>query len=116
MMERQIMTIESLEEVGANVEEGLARCLGKKDFYLKMVNMALSNQNFELLGASLKEKNFDRAFELCHSLKGVVGNVSLSPLYDSLCSLTEKLRSHADGDYDTLFGEVMAAREKFLSL
>ena len=45
-----MMTIESLKAAGANVEEGLSRCLNKEDFYLKMVNMGLTNQNFQLLG------------------------------------------------------------------
>jgi len=48
-----MMTIESLKAAGANVEEGLYRCLGKEDFYLKMVRMGLSSQNFGLLEESL---------------------------------------------------------------
>ena len=111
-----MMTIESLKEAGANVEEGLARCLGKEDFYLKMVNMALSNQNFELLESPLKEKNFDKAFELSHSLKGVIGNVSLAPLCNLICTLTENLRSHKDDDNSTLYEQIVAERKKFLSL
>ena len=34
-----MITIESLKAYGADVEEGLARCLNKEDFYLKMVNL-----------------------------------------------------------------------------
>ncbi|MCR5401960.1 MAG: Hpt domain-containing protein [Treponema sp.] len=111
-----MITIEALKEAGANVQEGLERCLGKEDFYLKQVNMGLTNQNFELLEASLKEKDLDRAFEICHSLKGVIGNLSLTPLYELICSLTEKLRSKSDEDYSALYDQIMAVRQKFLSL
>ena len=34
-----MLTIENLKEFGANVEEGVARCMGLNDFYLKLVNM-----------------------------------------------------------------------------
>ena len=110
------MTIESLKAAGANVEEGLARCLNKEDFYLKMVNMGLNNQNFQLLGPALEAKDFDRAFELCHSLKGVIGNLSLTPLYDLICQLTEMLRSKTDTDYTGLYSQIMTMQEKLLSL
>ena len=36
-----MMTIDSLREFGADVDTGLARCLGKEDFYLRMVGLAL---------------------------------------------------------------------------
>ena len=110
------MTVESLKAAGANVEEGLARCLNKEDFYLKMVNMGLTNQNFQLLGPALEAKDFDRAFELCHSLKGVIGNLSLTPLYDLICQLTEMLRSKTDTDYTDLYSQIMTMQKKLLAL
>ncbi|MBQ9282309.1 MAG: hypothetical protein IJ207_08950 [Treponema sp.] len=50
------MTIEKLRQLGADVNTGLARCLNKEDFYLKMVNMALSDSKFEELGGCCKIK------------------------------------------------------------
>lgn len=111
-----MMTIESLKAAGANVEEGLARCLNKEDFYLKMVNMGLNNQNFQLLGPALEAKDFDRAFELCHSLKGVIGNLSLTPLYDLICTLTEMLRSKNYTDCTGLYSQIMTMQKKLLAL
>ena len=110
------MTIEALKNAGVNVEEGLTRCLGKEDFYLKMVNMGLNNQNFQLLGPAIEAKDFDRAFELCHSLKGVIGNLSLTPLYDLICTLTEMLRSKTDTDCTDLYIQIMTMQKKLLAL
>ena len=111
-----MITVESLKAAGANVEEGLARCLNKEDFYLKMVNMGLTNQNFQLLGPALEAKDFDRAFELCHSLKGVIGNLSLTPLYDLICTLTEMLRSNTDTDCTDIYSQIMTMQKKLLAL
>ena len=110
------MTVESLKAAGANVEEGLARCLNKEDFYLKMVNMGLNNQNFQLLGPALESKDYNKAFELCHSLKGVIGNLSLTPLYDLICQLTEILRSKTDTDCTGLYSQIMTMQKKLLAL
>ena len=116
-----MISIESLKAAGANIEEGLARCLNKEDFYLKMVNMGLNNQNFELLGPALESKDYDKAFELCHSLKGVIGNLSLTPLYDLICALTEKLRTRTDADasapdYADLYKQIIALQKNLLAL
>ena len=116
-----MITIEALKAAGANVEEGLSRCLNKEDFYLKMVSMGLNNQNFQLLGPVLDSKDYDKAFELCHSLKGVIGNLSLTPLYDLICVLTEKLRARTDladlGDeYNQLYTQIIVMQKKLLSL
>ena len=110
--------IDALKAAGADVEEGLARCLGKEDFYLKMVNMGLTNQNFELLQTPLNEKDYEKAFELCHSLKGVIGNLSITPLYDLICSLTEMLRSRTapDADYINIYNQIIEMQKKLLSL
>ena len=110
------MTIEALKEAGADVEAGLKRCLGKEDFYLRLVKMGLENENFELLKEPLNQKDFDRAFELCHSLKGVTGNLSLTPLYDLVCSLTEMLRSKIDTDYTEIYNQIISLQKKLLSL
>ena len=85
--------LDSLKAAGADTEDGLKRCLGKEDFYLKMVNLALKNENFELLEGALKTEDYVKSFELCHALKGVIANVSLTPLYDLISDLTEKLRA-----------------------
>ena len=123
-----MMSIEALKEAGINVDDGLSRCLGKEDFYLKMVNLGLSNQNFQLLLPALQEKNYKNAFELCHSLKGVIGNLSLSPFYELICNLTESLRklSLSPGKQDSpstnqdellnLYEQIISMQKKLLSL
>ena len=75
------MTIDSLRTFGANVDEGLERCMGMEDFYLEMIELGLSDEIFENLGHLLERGNADEAFETVHALKGVIGNLSLTPLY-----------------------------------
>ena len=76
------MTIDSLREFGANVDEGLERCMGMEDFYIEMIELGMSDERFELLGKNLEAKDLEEAFETVHALKGVIGN--LAPA-DRLC-------------------------------
>ncbi|MBR2280548.1 MAG: Hpt domain-containing protein [Ruminococcus sp.] len=92
------MTIESLKEFGADTETGLNRCLGNTDFYLSLVKMALDDQSFSNLAAAIATNNLDSAFEFAHALKGVYGNVALTPVYEPICELTEHLRNKENVD------------------
>lgn len=116
--------LDSLKAAGADTEDGLKRCLGKEDFYLKMINLALKNENFELLEGALQAEDYVKSFELCHALKGVIANVSLTPLYVLISDLTEKLRAstgtvHVETggeDFLELYKKIREIQKKFLSL
>ena len=112
------MTLEALKAYGANTEEGLARCLNNESFYLKMVNLALADRNFEELKRAMDAGDARAAFEAAHALKGSIGNVALTPVYQPACALTELLRG-ADvvgNGGEALLTEIMAQREKALKL
>ena len=107
------MTIEKLRELGANVDEGLERCMGMEDFYMEMIELGMSDEKFEKLGEVLEAGNLDEAFEQVHALKGVIGNLALTPLYESICELTEHLRIKEDVDYKSLYDKILSQREIF---
>ena len=109
------MTIEMLRELGANVEEGLERCMGMEDFYIEMVELGLSDERFEELGPTLEAGDLDNAFEQVHALKGVIGNLALTPLYETVCELTEHLRAKEQMDYKPLYEKLISQRKEFSS-
>ncbi len=111
-----MITIESLREFGADVDTGLARCLGKEDFYIKMVNLGLKDPRFVAIKAELDSKNLTAAFEMAHALKGVVGNLALTPLYEPLEKITNLLRANTDTDYSEIYEEIKNKYEKLLSI
>ena len=87
-----MLTIAALKEFGANTAEGMARCLNNEAFYLKLVNMGLKDENFERLKAALDARDTVQAFEAAHALKGSLGNLALTPLYEPISALAERLR------------------------
>ncbi len=96
-----MITIEGLKEFGADVDIALARCMNNEEFYMKQVNKVLADTSFEKLKEAVGNGDMDTAFELSHGLKGVWGNLGLTPLYDPVAEMTEHLRNKADRDYST---------------
>ena len=110
------MTIDSLKAFGANIDEGLERCMGMEDFYLEMVELGISDERFDNLGPLLKADNLDEAFETVHALKGVIGNLALTPLYETINEITEHLRGREKIDYSPLYEKLISQRDAIKSL
>ena len=110
-----MLTIAKLQEYGVNTKEGLARCMGMEAFYFRMLGMGLKNDSFDKLEASLAAGNLEESFELSHALKGVVGNLALTPIYTPLADMTEMLRAKKDADYVEMYKPILELRNKLLA-
>ena len=111
-----MLTLEKLQEFGVDTKEGLNRCMNMEAFYFKMINMGLSNEYFDTLGKALEENNLDEAFEAAHALKGVIGNLALTPIYKPLADMTELLRAKKSADYVKIYKPIKEIRDKMLQL
>ena len=111
-----MLSIEALRRFGANTQEGLGRCMNNEAFYLRLVNMALQDKGFDTLAAALESGNKQAAFEAAHALKGVLGNLALTPLYERASELTELLRADEETDYKTLLDDILRQRDALAAL
>ena len=111
------MTINDLQEFGANTAEGLGRLLNNEDFYIRMVKMAAADDSgIETLKAAIAQKDLKAAFDAAHGLKGSLGNLALSPLYDPIAEMTELLRVETDTDYSGYLKEIETQWSKLKEL
>ncbi len=103
-----MLTIDGLKKFGANTDEGLGRCMKNEMLYLRLVGMVVNDQNYGKLSAAIESGDLKAGFEAAHALKGVLGNLSLTPIYEPVSKLTEMLRHPENGgDYRPLYDEVM---------
>ncbi len=94
-----MLTVNALRALGANVEDGLKRCLNNEAFYLRMVDKAVTELHTDDLKTALAAGDLDKAFEHCHAMKGVLANLSLTQALKPVSEMTELLRAHTACDY-----------------
>ena len=111
-----MLTIEALNRFGADTKEGLNRCMNNEDIYLRLVDMGLNDTNFEKLSAAVNAGDKKAAFEAAHALKGVMGNLSLTPLFTIASEMTELLRAKKDADYPAYLKQLLEKRAELLSM
>lgn len=106
-----MLTIDQLREIGVQPEDGMKRCMDDENFYLTLVKMVPGDAGFQNLEIALGEQDLDAAFEAAHALKGVLGNLSLTPLYEPVQEITELLRSRTEMDYTPLLETILEQRK-----
>ncbi len=83
-----------------------------ESLYLRLVNMIPEEKNFAALENALDKGDLDAAFAAAHALKGVLGNLSLTPMYEKASEITELLRAKTQTDYALLIRELMDMRSE----
>ncbi|MBO4501797.1 MAG: Hpt domain-containing protein [Clostridia bacterium] len=111
-----MLTIASLEELGVNTREGLERCLSNEQFYLRLVRKSMEDENCEKLRDALEKGDLDTAFTLAHTLKGVYGNLALTPLFTIVNEMTELLRARTQADYSAMTCELITKKNAIKAL
>ena len=110
-----------LEECGADVETTLKRFMNNDAIYQKFLGKFPNDPNYANLGTNLEAGAFDEAYKCEHALKGVVGNLGLTPIYEKVSTLVEELRNKAAEEVDAaraneLWQEIKTVYEKFISV
>lgn len=98
---------EILESYGADYDSTMNRVMNSESMYLKLLDMFFADKSMDLLKEALHSGNLPEAFEAAHTLKGMTGNMGLTPLYDAVCILVEPLRRGSEEeDYLALYQDV----------
>ncbi|MDD4369709.1 MAG: hypothetical protein PHD56_01300 [Anaerostipes sp.] len=86
------MEIEYLKAHGVNYDDGLKRFMGNNELYEKYLRKLPADANFAKLEHALNTENFEDAFTYAHTLKGIVGNLSIDDFFHTLYDVVESLR------------------------
>ena len=90
--------------------------MGNEAFYFKLIGKVIDDKNFRALEDAVAAKDLDAAFDAAHSLKGVLGNLALTPIYEPVFEITELLRERKDIDYSEYLKTISEKRSELASL
>lgn len=108
--------LEDLRNENCDVDGAMERCLNDESFYLSCLKEVFKDTNFEKIGIEIKKGNIDTVFECSHSLKGVVGNLGITPLYNKLIEIVNDLRNGNTTNIERTFEDIIEIRNKFASI
>lgn len=93
--------LEELKTMGVDVDDGLKRVMGKEGSYIKFLGKFVKMMNEEAVRPDFADAELEETIGKVHSIKGVSGNLSISPVYDAYTEILDQLRN----------GQIEEARE-----
>ncbi|MEG2658885.1 MAG: Hpt domain-containing protein [Clostridiales bacterium] len=85
----------------------MARFLDDVDLYKSCFTIFLDDEAFEKLDQALAAKDYKEAFGHAHTLKGVAGNMGLTPIYEIICTMVEALRKNDYANVDEYYAKIL---------
>ncbi|MEG1537193.1 MAG: Hpt domain-containing protein [Clostridiales bacterium] len=110
--------LQKLQEYGADVDGAMGRFLNDVPLYKTCFTIFLEDEAFLKLAQALEERDYQNAFTYAHTIKGVAGNMGLTPLYQVICHIVEALRKNdysCLSDYQAEMMEQLDKLEKVLA-
>lgn len=86
--------VDELKELGANVDEAMQRFMNNAALYEKMLKKLPNMMKGKQVMEAIETGNIDGAIEIAHTLKGVLGNLSITPLYEAYTDIVALLRQN----------------------
>ncbi len=85
---------EELEELGVNVDEGLERVVDDESLYETMLGMYIEKVNSNPIAMEdFESDSLDELIRRVHILKGLTGNLAMTPLFEGYLLMLDLLRT-----------------------
>lgn len=108
--------LDDLRNIGVDVDNTMNRFMNNMALYKKFLHKFPNDNNIEILKEQIESKTYDAAASTAHTLKGVTGNLGLTPMYDRFSKMVEDLRGNEYGNLENLYSEISGYYEKLCNL
>lgn len=108
--------ISELKNWGCDISGALDRFLDDEELYISCLHTVIYDPAYEKLGEALNAQQIADAFEYAHTLKGVLANMGLTPIYDIAVRIVEPLRAGNGENLIPVYEELLAANARLKSI
>ncbi len=107
--------LSELKDLGVNVEEGMKRLMNNEALYVKMLGKFLDAVGNSNVMACFEAGDLETAVSKAHNLKGVTGNLSITPLYKGYTDVVALLRAGKPDEARQALEDILPIQEKIVA-
>ena len=106
--------IEDIALLGADTDDGLIRCLNRPELYERMLKKLPKVVEESPVMPYVESGDIDTAISNAHTLKGVAGNLSITPLYNNYTEIVNLFRGSKPEKAIELLVETLKIQQSFV--
>lgn len=108
--------IEELKSLGVDVDDGLNRVMGDNSLYEMMLGMFIDAVNEKPVNPEdFDSGNLDEVIARIHMLKGVTGNLAMTPLFTAYTNSLQLLRAGQPREAKAIFEQLLPVQSEILA-
>ncbi len=104
-----------LKKLGVNIEEGMERLCGNEALYRKLLGTFVKSIDKYPVSIEEGEADYKEATDNAHAIKGMAGNLSLTPIFEAYSRIVDLLRAGDPGTAKAVLEDILPVQEKILS-
>ncbi len=108
--------IMELQALGCDMDRSMGRFMNDQEFYEECFLKFVEDGELEKLGTTIASGDVEEAFSQAHSLRGTLGNLGLTPLFDQMVEIVERLRQCDMSDVPQRYQALMKDWEQYKNL
>ncbi|MBD5550906.1 MAG: hypothetical protein HDQ96_06995 [Lachnospiraceae bacterium] len=106
---------DELESLGVNVDEGIDRVMGDEAFYETMLGIFVDTVNENKINLEdFAKDNVEDLIGQVHMMKGMTGNLSITPLFNGYMEVLGLLRDGKPKEAGVAMEKVLPVQEKIV--
>ncbi len=106
--------LEQFQMAGCDAKGVMDRFMDDEELLRECLEQFVAENDFTGLEDAISKADYQTAFEYAHALKGIVGNLGITPVYQPVCVLVEALRTSRTENAPAQLCDVMKAYERFV--
>ena len=107
--------VSELQELGADVNDAMQRFMNNASLYERMLGKLPATVNDKPVMEFIEAGDIKTAIENAHTLKGVMGNLSVTPLYKAYTEITNLLREDKPEEAKRVLEECLPIQEQVMT-
>lgn len=105
---------EELKELGTDIDEGLARLGGNKALYERLLDSFIKAMETNNVEPDFDVADLETIIEKTHAIKGVAGNLSITPIYEAYTNIVALLRKGETGQARKALKDIKSVQENII--
>lgn len=105
---------EDLRALNVDVDGGLKRINGNEKLYTKLLGSLVKSVNTYYVAADFDGTDYNETIERAHAIKGVTGNLSITPMYESYTKIVDLLRAGKPEEARAILVEILPVQEEIM--
>lgn len=115
MEESAVDIITELKALGANIDEAMNRFMNNKELYQKMLLKLPPNIEKLPVLSLIETGDNEGALANAHTLKGIMGNLSITPLYEGYTKIVDLFRAGKPQEAQSVLESILPVQEDIVA-